>query len=142
MRGLYVSYKENQKCCSVHNIKNGSIDDLIRISKKEYLIFENKKACKGNLRFPTKVLITTVPKKRFGKYYKGNLLLVMNYSDVNSKILEDPKHRPMPWIEMCQKCEKVKAKSVFFISNLESIPEPPNLKGKNPPQTFTYINFD
>jgi len=147
MRGIYVSYNEDKVCCTTHNIEYGSVYDLIKISKNSYLIFENKKACKKrDLRFPTKVLLIIVPKKEKGEYecYKGDLLLVIDYLNLNPKIFEDPKHRPENWIKMYQQCEKEKgeAKSVFFISNLEPTIEPPNLKGKHSPQTFKYENFD
>ncbi len=67
MRVLFVPYNENQKCCSNHKIKNGSIDKPIRISNKGYLIFESKAICKKDANFPKKILIR-VSKK--GDFYK------------------------------------------------------------------------
>jgi len=146
MKGLIVSYNEYKVCCTDHNIEYGPVGNLIKISEKNYLIFENKKACnfEKNLRFPTKELLIIVPKKEKDEYYKGDLILVMDYSNLNSKIFEDPKHRPEDWIKMYQQCEKEKgeAKSVFFISNLERTKELPDLKGERPPRTFKYWDFD
>lgn len=150
MIGLYVSYKENLECCIDHKLKNGSMDDAIRISKEGYLIFESKKACKRDLKFPTKVLMVRIRAHQTYKFYWGDLLLVRDYSDfdhdINPSILEDEKHRPKDWIKMYQICkiEQEKVKSVFFISNFKSIKEPLNITKQHPrpPQTFCYIEFD
>ncbi len=135
-----MSYNEYLPCCEnykKHQLKNGPIDKPMKISNESYLIYECKALCKRHLEFPTKILIKICGKKEF---YLGKLNYVKDYEDCNPKIFENPKHRPRHWIEM-NKCYKG-AKSVFSISNLEPIPEPPDLKGKDGPRRPRYRNFD
>ena len=125
MLGLYVSYNEK---------KNGSFDEVLEISNKEYLMWKHNSLCKRMLTYPTKIIIRTTVKK---EYYKGNLLLVRPYKDFNKNIFNtDISHRPSGW-----RLSRDDVKTVFFISNLKRIVAPKNFLGKHPPQGITYIDF-
>ena len=141
MKGVYISYNEDSIfCCDEHKLNNGSIDEPIRISNDEFLIFEHKFPCTQPLNFPTKMLIRVSTK---GDFYLGNLLLVGEYTDFSTKLFENPKHRPMRWIVQ-DKYHKGEANSVFFISNLKYIEEPVDITKKypHPPQGIYYPEFD
>lgn len=125
MKGLYVSYNEQE---------NGSVEELVRISNQDYLIFKHKKPVRQYLTFPTKILIRV---SKIGDFYLGDLIKIKNYNECNPKIFEDPKHRPTLW-----QSNKEEAKSVFFISNLKQISEPLDLKDQHPPQGIIYRDFD
>ena len=125
MIGLYTSYNEEE---------NGSIEEPIKISNQGYLIFKHGSPCKRQLKYPTKILLR-VSKK--GDYYLGDLLLFRDYLDFNPMIFKDPKHRPLRW-----QSNEGESKSVFFISNLQKVEEPSDLRGQHPPQGITYRNFE
>jgi len=123
MMGLYTCYNED---------KNGPFQEALDISKKEYLIWRHPVVVKKNLRYPAKIIIKISGEKR---YYKGDLLLVKEMEAFNPEIFsKDTKHRPSKWISTNEKF-----KSVFFISNLEEVEEPEEIKGLAPPQGIKYV---
>jgi hypothetical protein len=86
MEGVYVCYNEKE---------TGSFEEAIEKANREYLIWRHPSPIKRELKFSTKIIIKISGEDR---YYKGDLLLVMEYGAFNPKIFyEDLNHRPAIW---------------------------------------------
>ncbi len=126
MIGLYVCYNEKEA---------GNFEEAVKIANKGYLIWRHPVSVIRPLKYPTKIIVKISDEKR---YYKGDLLLVKEYDAFNLRIFDDyVKHRPAVW----KNAPERKWKCVLFISNLQSVFEPLEVRGMHPPQAFRYIDF-
>lgn len=126
MEGIYVSYDEK---------KRGDIGDAIKVAKNEYLIWRSPSAVRRKLRYPTKVIIRIKGQER---YYRGDLLAIVDYEAFKPEFLRKYfRHRPTMW----EKTSERNWKSVFFITNLQAVKRPNEIRGKQPPQSITYFKF-
>jgi hypothetical protein len=131
--GIYTSYNESI---------NGHIQEPVDISNKEggYLIWLLKNAINTRLfKFPTPIIIKIKKQERF---YRGQLIDIKRSSDVNIEdILSENLHRPSSWQKIDREIYR-NFKSVLYIQGLREITEPSEAKGKHPPQSPNYIQFN
>lgn len=126
MEGIYVCYNEK---------KTGDFKEAIELSNREYLIWRHPAPIKRKLKYPAKIIIKVSSEDR---YYKGDLLLVKEYAAFKTTLFyEDIKHRPLNWKDAPEK----KWKSVLFISNLQEVLEPVEVRDMHPPRSVIYIKF-
>ena len=126
MDGIYICYNEN---------KTGNFKEAVEMSNREYLIWRHPVSINRRLKYPAKIIIKVSGEDR---YYKGDLLLAKEYGVFKAAIFyEDVKHRPFVW----RKASKEDWKSVLFISNLQEVFAPDEVRSIHPPQGVRYIKF-
>jgi len=124
MLGIYTCYNEKAF---------GSIKKAAEVSS-EFLIWDLPVPVKRHLKYPTKIIIRVKGGKIF---YQGDLLLVMQCNELDAHIFTEPnKHRPLNWVKT-----QPYNKSVLFISNLQEVDEPEEIKGRAAPQGIIYVNI-
>jgi hypothetical protein len=126
MEGIYICYNEK---------KTGDFKEAIEISNREYLMWRHPVSVIRRLKYPTKIIIKVSGENR---YYKGDLLLVKEYAAFKTTIFyKDTKHRPFNW----KNAPERDWKSVLFMSNLQEVLEPVEVRRMHPPQGVRYIKF-
>ncbi len=127
MVGLYVCYNKKEA---------GNFEEAVKTANKGYLIWRHPVSVNRSLKYPTKIIIKISGEDR---YYRGDLLLVREYDVFNPRIFDDyVKHRPLIW----KNAPERKWKCVLFISNLQGVLDPLEVRSMHPPQGIRYIDLN
>ncbi|HHT9115752.1 MAG: hypothetical protein HY607_09500 [Planctomycetes bacterium] len=126
--GIYMSYNER---------KNGDFQEAVDISNnRDYVVWLDKSLIKRKL---TNIIIKITGQKR---YYEGKLLEIKYFDTINYDInTHEANHRPKCWRNGYSKppIPGKDFKSVFYISELREVEEPPEVKEIPPPQRPVYF---
>lgn len=131
--GLYVSYSER---------KNGAFDEAVEISKKFGCLtwLDASPIRPDRLHYPTKIVIRLTGQER---YFRGILLATASADALKPDFVTGERnHRPAAWRHRNPNPQpKIDFKSVLFMSCLQEVPRPLELRNLTPPQHPTYISF-
>src|ERR1051326_868070 len=119
-RGLYVSYNEEN---------NGPFAEAVRISNDLGSVtwLDNFHLNPKNLEYPTDIVVKLKGEER---YFRGILLAVASADDLAADFLEGERnHRPSNWRKRPENF-----KSVLFISHLEEVSEPSEVRNRPAPE--------
>lgn len=128
---LWISYNEEN---------HGPFDEAVQISNTRGCVtwLHPSALNPDNWPCPMQVLISISGEN---KHFVGRLLAVQRESFFGPDFPEGERnHRPFAWREKDR--EGRAYKSVLFVHGLREIPKPPEIEGRHPPESATFLEME